>query len=114
MSAIAYKGYSIVPEGHGFYCVLSPANTQIGSCEGSYTAREIVDEHIRKVYSFYERNSRLSPLQVKAAALITNDQAEDIIICGGLNGTSFPVPERANPAGLTTFERVIDAGGLPQ
>ena len=78
----AYKGYSVVPEGHGFYNVLSPSNASIGSCEGIFTARQMVDEHIRKVYTFYERNCNLSPLQARAAAHITNNQAEQILAGG--------------------------------
>lgn len=77
--ATPYKGYSIVPEGHGFYNVLSPDNESIGSCEGSYTAREIVDDHIRKVYGWWKRTSNLSPLQTRAARFLTSAQAEKII-----------------------------------
>lgn len=92
MGSVPYKGYSIVDDGPGFYRVLSPDNEQVGTCEGSYTAREIVDEHIRKVYTFYRRNCRLSPLQAKAAYYISNHQAEAIIEAKGLDMTISAAP----------------------
>lgn len=86
-----YRGYTIESDGgHGFYKVANPRGESIGTCEGSYTARQMVDEHIAKVFGFWNLNCVMSPLQARAGRLITNAQAEEIIMCGGLAGMSFP------------------------
>lgn len=75
-----YREYTIEDDGgHGYYRVLSPDRQPVGTCEGSYTAREIVDEHIAKVYAFYRRNCILSPLQARAAQRLTPAECDEIL-----------------------------------
>ncbi len=105
-----YRGYTIQDDGgHGFYKALNPRGHYIGSGEGMGTVRDIVDEHIEKVFGFWDLNCVMSPLVARAARQMNNTQAEFFLDHGYLPTQNVPF----NPAGLTEFERVIDAGGNP-
>lgn len=74
-----YKGYVISGDGPGFYKVANPRGEVIGTCEGISTAFDLVDEHIEKVYAFWNLNCVMSPLIARAARRLSNAQAEAIL-----------------------------------
>ena len=80
-----YRGYTITSEGMGFYHARNPRGEQIAQGEGRWTMVKAIDDHIARVYAFWNLNCVLSPLQARAAKFITNDQAERIIADGGLD-----------------------------
>lgn len=63
-----YKGYRIESDGgHGFYKVANPRGESIGTCEGITAAYDMVDDHIEKVYRFWNLHCVLFPEELKAA-----------------------------------------------
>jgi hypothetical protein len=74
------RGYTIRSEGHGFYRVLDLRGNIVGSCEGGATAAQIVDEHIDRVYRFWNVNCDLSPIQLRAARKLSSVEAEQILV----------------------------------